>query len=700
MKKVQWSKGEWLILLVVALAFLLRIWPLGYMAYAGEANRISFITYDFIHEGKIPRYGYDNWNFYGHYGPMPYYIFSFFSLLSTAPFSPVLLTILLSTVTTYVLYRIGKDFWDKRVGFIAALLWATSHLSVITSRTAFTVNIAPVFVSLFFYSLLVLLHKKKSAYYVLLFLLAGIILQIHITVFTVLLLVIPALFLGMPLNKKNRKGFLVGCCILLILFLPYISYEASHGFSETRKLLTFISPFSRGEKMAVTTQDWDDNFLLQYVNPLEKEPRTNSFLQNIANMFYFCEDPSQYSPFMGFMGGALRFSAIMAWLLFLPLPFLFCLWLVRKHKNKHKELGSIEFKGSILLLIWFILSLFLQSHFPFHDTHHFHSLSLSTILFWAVGWGWLLPLLMKQYKQGIRLFALLFVFFLVIVNGVSWAAFHISNPQKECLSTGVPLSALEDIAEVLAEDQRFKQQPEEALLEIVSTHGTIRGKLAGLEYVTLDAIRRREQAGGQFLNLSGRYILIREKALPFGLNPALPATRIGSSILVRQPCHVDASSLFLAKAGDARDIESARVAVSDHLEPWNLGEPWPPIDAWRCIEECPLVDSQDCQRCLGTSTLYLRIHLSKNRTARTALVVNELNGDESHIIEEVYLNDEPLFYNGSLLVPGENRRPQEILMDVTGLLNDSTNLLEVLIANQPGRLWPYMLPDIYTISGS
>lgn len=694
-KKGARVRDKWLILLIVALAFLMRIWPLGYVDYSGESNKISIITYDLIHGGKIPIYGYSNWNFYGYYGPMPLYLFSLFALLSTAPFSPVLFTILLSTVTTYVLYRIGRDFWNKPAGFIAALLWAASHLSVVSSRTAYIADLTPVFVSLFFYFLLVLLHKKKPTYYVLLFLLAGIILQIHAAAFSVLLLVIPAILLGMP---KSRKGLLLGCCILLILFLPYLYYEAYHGFAETRKMLKFISPFSSREQIrAIVSRD--ESFFLQYINPLEKEPRSNPFLQNIANMFYFCEDPSQSSHFVGFMGRALRSSATIAWLLFVPLPFLFCLLLIRKHKDS----GPIEFRSSILLLLWFFTTLFLLSLLPFYNRHHFHSLSLSTILLWAVGWGWLIPSLIKQYNKYIRLFALLFVLSLAFINGTSWAAFHISNPRNECIAMSATLGALEDIAEVLAQDQRFREEPE-TLSEIVSAYDTIRGKLDGLQFVTMDAVRRREQAGGQFLNLTGRYILIREQSLPFSLAPTLSTTRIGTSTLIRQPDLINTSSLFLAKSGDTRDIESARTAVSGRLEPWNLGKSWPPIDVddWKCIEECPLADSdnQDCQRCLGTSSLYLSIHISRNRTARTALVVSELTGDEAHGIEAVYLNDEPLFYNGSLSVPGESWRPQEILMDVTGRLNESTNLLEVLIVNQLGRLWPDMRPDIYTLSGS
>lgn len=705
MKKVRLSKGEWLILLVVALAFFMRLWPVGYVFYGGHSAEISDAAYKFIHEGRILLYGYTNLNYYGQYGPAPYYLFTLFALFSTSPFSVVFCTILLGTVTTYVLYRIGRDFWNRSVGLIVALLWAASHFSVVTSRQPHSGNIAPLFISLFFYALLALVRGKSARYYVLLFFSLGMILQIHVTAFPVLLLVIPALFLGMP---RSWKWILVGCCILVILFGPYLYAEVNNRFAETLKVLDGFSALRGAEKTTTFLSD-SAQYLFSYANPFERYPDTNPFLQNIKNREnYFCKDLSQYSRFAGFMGRALRTTSTIAWLLFLPLPLIFCFWLVRQRK----KLGSIEFNGSVLLLIWFFSSVLLQSLLPWHQPYYLHSLFISTILLWAVGWGWLLPSLAGRYKQATRLFALLFVLTLVIVNGVGWTAFHITNPQKGCIGTTPSLSALEDIAEVLAVDRRVIERAgeppvEKTLIDILSTYkANVYDQMHGLPFVVREAVRRRKLEGGQFANLSGRYVLISEQSLPFRLPPEVSQKKIGSYVLFRQSPLLNASSLAIAKVGDTKDIESARRIARGQLESWHRSEVWPPITNRRCLVECPRANLEDldCQRCLGNSTVYLRAFLDRNHTARTALIVNEILGAELRNIGAIYLNDEPLFRDGEVLVAGERLWEQEILMDVTGRLNWDANILEILFFHKTVELGPNptnrIRPDIFTIQGS
>lgn len=698
MKTLHWLKHEWPILLIVVLALVMRIWPHDYVYYDGMSNDVSLQVYRFIHEGEIPLYGYDFLRYTAHYGPAPIYLYSLFGLLSTAPFSAVLFTLLLSTATTYVLYSIGRDFWNRLVGLIAALLWASAHFSTVTARIVVGANLAPLFVSLFLYSLLALVHKKNPAYYGLLFFAGGIMLQIHITMFPLLLLVIPAIFFGLP---NSRKWLAIGCCILVILVLPHLYGEASNWFTETRLLLPAILGVHGGETTSVFADGGD--FFLHYVNPFEKHPHNNPFVQTIGNMDdYFCEDPAQHSLFGPFLKVALDSTSTMAWLLFLTLPFLFCLWFLRQRRN----IGSIEFRGPFCLVLGFcssLLLLMLLPHNPlFPSSHrHLHTLFIITILLWAVGFGWLLPTFAGRYKQTLYRATLLFVLFVTLVNSASWIVFHASNPQKDCVNTIPALGTCEVIADVLAEDQRFLQQPDEALVKLFSIYDRPPGKLYGMPYIVMDAIRRHARSGGHFVNLSGRYILVKEHSLPFRLAPTLSEKKMGIYTLIRQSFLVNTSSLFFAKVGDSRDIKTAWARASGHTDQWSLGEPWPPVMPWNCVNDCPPLgfDSPDCRRCLDNSTVYLRAALSQNRTARTLLVVNEFTAEESFLIGAISLNGEPL-YQGRELLGGEKSWPQEIMVDVTGRLNESQNLLEILLVSQPG--FPegnQVRPDIYALSG-
>jgi len=67
----------------------------------------------------------------------------------------------LSASAVYVLYRIGRDFWNPLVGWMAALLYASSHFSGVLSRMPLTANLAPIFVSIYVYSILGLLKERS-----------------------------------------------------------------------------------------------------------------------------------------------------------------------------------------------------------------------------------------------------------------------------------------------------------------------------------------------------------------------------------------------------------------------------------------------------------------------------------------------------------------------------------------------------------
>lgn len=679
MKKVQWSKGEWLILLVVTLAFFIRLWPVGYTHVEGHGQEISVLAYRFIHKGVVPLFGYPFFApSYGHYGPAPVYLFLPFALISTSPLMAVLFSALLSTIAVYVLYRIGRDFWNPQVGWIAALLYATSHFSGMISRRAVIANLAPLFVAVFLYSILALLKERRTLHYVLLFVSTGIILQLHVVEFIVLLLILPVLVLG---ARINRKSLVMGIGILLLLFLPYLYYEASNGFLETRQRLDLLR--ATGSAGFPIHQPVGSTFLRSFVSlPSingETGEQNNPFILNIIDMRGFCQNPPDDSFLMARLFPLADSLSALAWLMFLVLPFLSIGYLVTRRRKSN----GFQRKALALMLFWFLTIMVFLSSLPALAPHYLNGLLLSIVILWAVVWGWLIPHLSGHLRPHFKRFILGFVLILALLNTVTWITAHLSNPQKDCIHNAPTLSTMMKVAEVLVRDQRLRVPHDTAenvaplidwaLRPILFTYnlGEVNPEIA---YTVQAAAHQREQRGEPFLNLTGKYMLIQQHLLPFVLDPlSQEITQIGSFLLVRYEPITNTTHWHIVNSEEMSGLEWAQSRGSpQHM----------PIDA--CVGGCPpnTAPNEDCFRCLRQSTAYMVGYLGRNTTSKTALVIGDRFGSP-YFPGQVSLNGVPLFQNDSLLVPGRGNRKEEILLDITGLLADEQNLLEVLLFVNP-----------------
>ena len=692
MKKIQWSKGEWLILLVVALAFFMRFWPVGYTLFEGHSQEIPTLAYRFIHKGVPPLFGYSFFQFYGHYGPAPVYLYLPFALISPNPLMATFFSAGLSVIAVYVLYRIGRDFWNPLVGWMAALLYASSHFSGVASRIPVTANLAPLFIAVYVYSILALLKERRTLHYVLLFASMGIILQLHIAEFIVLLLLLPAFFLG---ARINRKSLILGMGILLLHFLPYLYYEASNGFLETRQRLDLITGIgSAGSPLSISI---DGTFLRSVVAPKitnqKNAEQNNPFILDVIDLGVFCQLPSDDSLLMARLIPLGDRLLTLAWLMFLIVPFLSIGYLViRRHRNK-----VFERKTLILMIFWPLSTLVYQSLLPQRGLHYLNGPLISIILLWSIGWGWLIPSLAGPLKAHFKRVILGFVLLIVVLNTVTWTTAHLSNPQKDCIYNAPSLSAMMKIAEVLVRDQRLRLTQESAenvaplmdwaLHPILSTYelGLVN---PGMAYAVQAASHQREQRGEQFLNLTGRYLLIKERSLPFALDPSQETTQTGSFLLVHYEPIINTTHWYIANSEGLLGQEWAQSRGFSGPMPFNM-----------CVGGCPqdTPSDEDCLRCLRPSTAYITGYLGQNLSPRTALVIkSEIT--PIYMIGEVYLNGDPIFlYNGSLA-------REEVLLDITNLLVDEQNLLEVLLFVKPGQGTETTRRDsmrvgIFTISG-
>jgi hypothetical protein len=137
-------------------------------------------------------------------------------------------------------YLLAKECFGEKVGLMATLLFAVSPWAVFYSRKIWAQDLLPPFVALFFAAVFSTIVKRKPRHLVLVFLWLACLIQLHLSALSLIPLVVL-----LPLAFRSRIGLvllLAGLLVFLLIFVPYIYYDATHGWINLR---TFIE-VSRG----------------------------------------------------------------------------------------------------------------------------------------------------------------------------------------------------------------------------------------------------------------------------------------------------------------------------------------------------------------------------------------------------------------------------------------------------------------------
>jgi 4-amino-4-deoxy-L-arabinose transferase-like glycosyltransferase len=169
--------------------------------------------------------------------PFWYYFMGIAYIFSKSPLAPAFLTAIFSSLTSIVVYIFVNKFFNKKLAFISALLYAVSPLSIEYSRFAWNPNPIPLFVILTIYFLYKFLYDndKKSFYWGTVA--ANIAVQLHYQGLVIFIFYFLAIFIS---KKINWKQFFKYTLINLILILPFIIYELQNNFKNTSGVINFL----------------------------------------------------------------------------------------------------------------------------------------------------------------------------------------------------------------------------------------------------------------------------------------------------------------------------------------------------------------------------------------------------------------------------------------------------------------------------
>lgn len=170
--------------------------------------------------------------------------------------------VILSTAGIYLIYFIGKELFNKKVGLIAALASLTFYLDLFYS-TRLLVDLPQVFFVLLGMALFVKYFfndgKKKLVWWILPVLIIGVLIRFTVGLEIIILLVFLLIALGLKLFKKTEWYWSI--LFAFILFIPYMIYS----WFVYHNPLFFLTTFSQGAATRLAA-DTPFHVFMQYIN--------------------------------------------------------------------------------------------------------------------------------------------------------------------------------------------------------------------------------------------------------------------------------------------------------------------------------------------------------------------------------------------------------------------------------------------------
>ena len=330
--------------LILILAAFLRLYKIAdYMTFLGDEGRDVLVAYNILH-GHLTLLGPTSSVGGFFLGPIYYYFMAPFLLLfNYDPVGPAVMVAFFGIATVWLLYRFCKDFFNSKIGFIAAFLYAISPLVVSYSRSSWNPNPLPFFSLLTLWVLFKGIEQRKLKLIFISGILLGICLQLHYlalflgaVIFFYILLSefsfgrIQILSTALALVKKYLiffAGFVIG-------WSPFLAFELRHGFPDFKSIFDFV--LHSGNTGAST------NFFGTIYDV---------FFRLFGRLVFSFPPPEQLFHYNSI--------ALLAWsILILNTAIISTLFLIVRFFKRFKE-KSEDFRKYLIISIWFFVGILL-----------------------------------------------------------------------------------------------------------------------------------------------------------------------------------------------------------------------------------------------------------------------------------------------------------------------------------------------------
>jgi 4-amino-4-deoxy-L-arabinose transferase-like glycosyltransferase len=227
-----------LLALILILAAFLRLYRIAdYMTFLGDEGRDVLVVKRIVVDHKLTLLG-PTASVGGFFlGPLYYYLMiPFLWAWGLNPVGPAVMVALFGIATVFLVYQVGKEFFNYKVGLIAASLYAISPLTIAYSRSSWNPNLMPFFCLLIIWLTWKIVSDDKQHWLFWLGILFGLAIQLHYL--TTFLMIVVAVYL--LCFYRRLKSYLYALFGFLIGWSPFIFFELRHQFPNLRTLSRFI----------------------------------------------------------------------------------------------------------------------------------------------------------------------------------------------------------------------------------------------------------------------------------------------------------------------------------------------------------------------------------------------------------------------------------------------------------------------------
>lgn len=238
------------IILVLILAAFLRFYKLDvYMTFLGDEGRDVLIIKKILLDHDLPFIGPPTSVGNIYLGPLYYYMMTIpMAIFWLNPVAAAGMMALIGTTIVAFIYYLGKVWFGKVPGLIAAFLYAISPVTITYSRSSWNPNPTPFFALLGIWSLYKAHHSRDFRWFILTGAALAAALQMHYLAL-LLLPIFAILWLYELFTKIGRKlngryflvGTIGGVVTFWLLMLPLILFDLKHNFLNFRAITEFLT---------------------------------------------------------------------------------------------------------------------------------------------------------------------------------------------------------------------------------------------------------------------------------------------------------------------------------------------------------------------------------------------------------------------------------------------------------------------------
>ncbi|MBU1032099.1 glycosyltransferase [Patescibacteria group bacterium] len=249
--KLKDNKNQFILLVgILVLAIFLRFYKLSeYMTFLGDEGRDAIVIKNMLINHHFPLIGPPTSVGNIYLGPLYYYMmFLPMAIFGLSPVAAAGLNVTIGVLTVILIYCLGKIWFGRWAGLIAAYLYTISPVTIIYSRSSWNPNPAPFFTLLGILSLYKLHKSGNFLWLIPTGFVVGAALQMHylavILIPIVGILWIYEVFQRYFKKLKSRKlisGSLLGIASFLFIMSPLVWFDLRHNFLNYRAITELLS---------------------------------------------------------------------------------------------------------------------------------------------------------------------------------------------------------------------------------------------------------------------------------------------------------------------------------------------------------------------------------------------------------------------------------------------------------------------------